>query len=76
MKYAITQSQLEAVCLGALTNRVFPVRVVSIAPSDPQHPNGSWELCSLDPLPTADTIDAIIEVTRDLQRVFCVKPGR
>jgi hypothetical protein len=72
-KYSLSQSQLEAVCLGALTNRVFAVQAVSVVPFDPRQPNGSWEISSLDPLPTADSIEAVIEVSRDLQRVFSLK---
>ncbi len=72
-KYPLAQSQLEAVCLGAITNRVFPIHAVSVAPSNPQHPDGSWELFSMEPLPTAAEIDAIIQVSRDLQAVFRLK---
>jgi hypothetical protein len=72
-KYCLTQSQLEAVCLGAISNRVFPVQAVIVAPSNYQNPNGSWELFSMDPLPTVAQIDEIIEVSRDLQAVFQLK---
>lgn len=74
-KYAISRSQLEALCVGAITNRVAPARTASVAPYNRANPDGNWELINLDPLPMKDGIDETIQVIRDLQAVFSLKPG-
>lgn len=74
-RYAVRQSDLEIICVGALTNRVAHARAAGVAPSNPEHPDGGWELVSLNPLPTLDMIDETIAVIRDLQAVFSLKCG-
>ena len=74
-KYAISRSQLEALCVGAISNRVAPARTASVAPYNHANPDGNWELINLDPLPKENGVDGTIEVLRDLQAVFSLKLG-
>lgn len=74
-KYGISLAQLEVVCLGGIRHRAGHVRAVKIVPADPKQPPGNWELFSLDPMPEPDTLNVVMEVIRDLQVVFCLRPG-
>ncbi len=72
-KFAISQPQLEAVCLSSIRHKVGSIRAVKIAPADAGQPAGNWELVNLDPMPRPDDLSAILEVVCDLQVVFCLK---